>query len=128
MVKAIGADAIYTHREVSHDETKVEEKIEAAMKEEGVDVKYFWGSTLFHIDDLPFKVEDMPTSYGNFKEKVKGLDVRKTIDALDQLKGIPKRGDVEPGEIPSLSDLGFSLSGAMPQVRVPLFYFGYDNI
>ncbi|GMJ09190.1 photolyase/blue-light receptor 2 [Hibiscus trionum] len=115
LAKAIGADAIYAHREVSHDEVKAEEKIEAAMKEEGVEVKYFWGSTLFHVDDLPFKLEDMPSNYGGFKEKVKGLEIRKTIEALDQMKGMPSRGDVETGEIPSLTDLGLNPTATMAQ-------------
>lgn len=116
MAKAVGAEAVYAHREVSRDDVKSEEKIEAAMKEEGVEVKYFWGSTLFHVDDLPFKVEDMPTNYGGFRERVQGLEVRKTIAALDQLKGLPKRGDVEPGEMPSLTDLGVNPSASMAQV------------
>ncbi|XP_065860462.1 blue-light photoreceptor PHR2 [Euphorbia lathyris] len=110
LAKAIGADAIYAHREVSHDEVKAEEKIEAGMKDEGIEVKYSWGSTLYHVDDLPFKLEDMPSNYGGFKEKVQGLDVRKTIAALDQLKGVPSRGDVEAGEIPTLLDLGLNAS------------------
>ncbi|KAK8650672.1 hypothetical protein V6N13_140300 [Hibiscus sabdariffa] len=108
LAKAIGADAIYAHREVSNDEVKAEERVETAMKEEGVEVKYFWGSTLFHVDDLPFKLEDMPTDYGGFKDKVKGLEIRKTIEALDQMKGMPSRGDVEAGDIPSLTDLGLN--------------------
>ncbi|XVE73338.1 hypothetical protein DITRI_Ditri11bG0109600 [Diplodiscus trichospermus] len=115
LAKAIGADAIYAHREVSHDEVKAEEKIEAAMKEEGVEVKYFWGSTLFHVDDLPYKVEDMPSNYGGFREKVKGLEIRKTIEALDQMKGMPSRGDVETGDLPSLTDLGLNPSATMAQ-------------
>ncbi|GMI66595.1 photolyase/blue-light receptor 2 [Hibiscus trionum] len=115
LAKAIGADAIYAHREVSHDEVKAEEKIESAMKEEGVEVKYFWGSTLFHVDDLPFKLEDMPSNYGGFKEKVKGLEIRKTIEALDQMKGMPSRGDVETGDIPSLTDLGLNPTATMAQ-------------
>ncbi|KAK8521857.1 hypothetical protein V6N12_066436 [Hibiscus sabdariffa] len=108
LAKAIGADAIYAHREVSNDEVKAEERVETAMKEEGVEVKYFWGSTLFHVDDLPFKLEDMPTDYGGFRDKVKGLEIRKTIEALDQMKGTPSRGDVEAGDIPSLTDLGIN--------------------
>ncbi|XVF80596.1 hypothetical protein PTKIN_Ptkin15bG0086300 [Pterospermum kingtungense] len=115
LAKAIGADAIYAHREVSHDEVKAEEKIEAPMKEEGVEVKYFWGSTLFHVDDLPFKLEDMPSNYGGFKDKVKGLEIRKTIEALDQIKGLPSRGDVETGDIPSLTDLGLNPTATMTQ-------------
>lgn len=127
LAKAVGADAIYAHREVSHDEVKGEEKIEAAMKEEGVEVKYFWGSTLYHVDDLPFKMEQMPTNYGGFKENVKGLEIRKTIATLDQLRGLPARGDVEAGEIPSLLDLGLSPSATLPQVwfRLAILYFDY---
>lgn len=119
LAKAIGADAVYAHKEVSHDEVKAEEKIETAMKEEGVEVKYFWGSTLYHVDDLPFKLEEMPSNYGGFREKVKGLEIRKTIEALDQLKGIPSRGDVELGEIPSLTDLGLNASATMSQDGKP---------
>ncbi|KAJ7972971.1 Blue-light photoreceptor PHR2 [Quillaja saponaria] len=113
LAKAIGADAVYAHREVSHDEVKAEERIEAAMKEENVEVKYLWGSTLFHVDDLPFKLEDMPSNYGGFREKLEGLDIRKTIEALDELKNLPSRGDVEPGDIPSLMDLGLNPSATM---------------
>ncbi|KAJ6729443.1 CRYPTOCHROME [Salix viminalis] len=108
LAKAIGADAVYAHREVSHDEVKAEEKIEELMKDEGVEVKYFWGSTLYHLDDLPFKLEDMPSNHGGFKEKVQGLEIRKTIETLDQLKGLPSRGDVEPGDVPNLLDLGLN--------------------
>uniref|UniRef100_A0A6M2EG38 Photolyase/cryptochrome alpha/beta domain-containing protein n=1 Tax=Populus davidiana TaxID=266767 RepID=A0A6M2EG38_9ROSI len=108
LAKAIGADAVYAHREVSHDEVKAEEKIEELMKDEGVEVKYFWGSTLYHLDDLPFKLEDMPSNYGGFKEKVQGLEIRKTVETLDELKVLPSRGDVEPGDIPNLLDLGLN--------------------
>jgi deoxyribodipyrimidine photolyase len=132
LAKAVGADAVYAHGEVSHDEVKAEEKIEAAMKEESVEIKYFWGSTLYHLDDLPFKLEDMPANYGGFREKVNGLDVRKTIEALDQVKGMPARGDVEPGDIPSLVDLGLKPSATIGQVGLPFCFsvihgFSYLN-
>ncbi|KAK7269680.1 hypothetical protein RIF29_22414 [Crotalaria pallida] len=115
LAKAIGADAVYCHREVSHEEVKAEERVEAAMKEENVEVKYYWGSTLYHVDDLPFKLEDMPTNYGGFRDKVQKMEIRKSIEALDQLKGLPSRGDVEAGDIPSLSDLGLNPSAALSQ-------------
>ncbi|KHN03717.1 Blue-light photoreceptor PHR2 [Glycine soja] len=102
-------------RLVSHDEAKAEEKVEAAMKEENVEVKYFWGSTLYHVDDLPFQLEDMPSNYGGFRDRVQKLEVRKTIEALDHLKGMPSRGDFELGEIPSLMDLGLNPSATMSQ-------------
>lgn len=123
LAKAVGADAVYAHSEVSHDEVKAEERIEAAMKEENVEVKYMWGSTLYHIDDLPFKLEDMPSNYSGFREKLRGLEVRKTIEVLDQMKGLPSRGDVEPGDIPSLMDLGLNPSATVSQVCVSLLCF-----
>ncbi|RWR94177.1 blue-light photoreceptor PHR2 [Cinnamomum micranthum f. kanehirae] len=119
LAKAVGAEAVYLQREVSRDEVRTEERIEAAMKEEGVEVKYFWGSTLYHLDDLPFKLEEMPSNYGGFKERVKGLEVRKAIKALDQLKGLPARGNVEVGEIPSLTDLGLTPPSTMTQDGKP---------
>ncbi|GMN37977.1 hypothetical protein TIFTF001_007248 [Ficus carica] len=119
LAKEIGADAVFAHREVSHDEARAEEGIEAAMKEENVEVKYFWGSTLYHIEDLPFGLEDMPSNYGGFRERVKGLEVRKTIEALEQMKGLPSRGDVEIGDIPSLADLGINPSATMSQDGKP---------
>ncbi|CAH8266299.1 unnamed protein product [Arabidopsis lyrata] len=124
LAKEIGADAVYAHREVSHDEVKAEGKIESAMKEEGVEVKYFWGSTLYHLDDLPFKIEDLPSNYGAFKDKVHKLEIRKTIAALDQLKSLPSRGDVELGDIPSLLDLGISPTARTSQEGKPTMVGG----
>lgn len=123
LVKAVGADGVYVHREVSHDEVRAEERVEKVMKEENVEVKYFWGSTLYHVDDLPFGLEDMPSNYGGFRDKVKVLEMRKTFEALDQLKGLPKRGDVEPGDIPTLTDLGLNPAATMAQVCVSLVWF-----
>ncbi|EPS71388.1 hypothetical protein M569_03368, partial [Genlisea aurea] len=115
LARSVGADAVYAHREVSHDEVRAEEKIEEAMKDEGVEVKYFWGSTLYHLDDLPFELENMPANYGGFKEKVRGLNVRDTIQCPEKLNSLPKRGDVEAGEIPTLLDLG--LGNSLPATR-----------
>nr|XP_010921660.1 blue-light photoreceptor PHR2 [Elaeis guineensis] len=120
LARAVGADAVYAHREVSHDEVRAEERVAKAMEEEGVEVKYFWGSTLYHMDDLPFELEQMPSNYGGFREKVRGVAVRKTIEALDQIKGLPSRGDVDTGEIPSLVDLGLKPVPTMSQDGKPV--------
>ena len=116
LVRAVGADAVYMHQEVSKDDVQAEERVEKMMEEEGVEVKYFWGSTLYHLEDLPFDLQEMPSNYGGFREKVQSLGVRKTIEALDQIKGIPAKGDVELGEIPTLADLGLSPPASRSQV------------
>ncbi|KAG6488758.1 hypothetical protein ZIOFF_050007 [Zingiber officinale] len=121
LARAVGADAVYAHREVSRDEVRAEERVGKAMEDEGVEVKYFWGSTLHHIDDLPFELEQMPTDYGGLREKMKSVKVRKAIEAPEELRRMPSRGGVEPGEIPSMQDLGFNPAPTMSQDRKPFF-------
>ncbi|XP_062211219.1 blue-light photoreceptor PHR2-like [Phragmites australis] len=116
---AAGAEAVYAHGEVSRDECRAEERVRKAVEKEGVDVKYFWGSTLYHVEDLPFRLEDMPSNYGGFKEAVKGLEVRKVLEAPEEVKCVPMKNVLEPGDIPTLSELGLTAPPAMPQDSKP---------
>ncbi|KAF3787433.1 Blue-light photoreceptor [Nymphaea thermarum] len=124
LARNVGAEAVFAHREVAHEEVKTEAAVEAALAEEGVETKWFWGSTLFHLDDLPFKLEEMPANYGGFRDKVKNVKVRKTIEASDRLKGLPvSNEDIEPGRIPTLTDLGLnpiSSQGGKPAANASL--------
>ncbi|XP_076915844.1 blue-light photoreceptor PHR2-like [Bidens hawaiensis] len=108
LAKQVGAEAVYMHREVSNDEIKSEAKVETLLKDQGVEVKAFWGSTLYNVEDLPFQLDEMPTNYAGFKEKVKGVKVRSVINVVDQMKGLPSCGNVDVGELPSLADFGIT--------------------
>jgi deoxyribodipyrimidine photolyase len=121
LAKAIGADGLYAHQEVSGSDVEEEKKVACALESEGVDVKYFWGNTLFHVDDLPFKVKDTPNTYTAFCESVGKVSIRKAIEAPEQLKGLPIRGNVEPGEIPSLAELGVKSSSSSSQKKVFMY-------
>ncbi|KAJ3683698.1 hypothetical protein LUZ60_013925 [Juncus effusus] len=115
LAKEVGADGVFAHHEVSRDEVKTEEKVQKALEKQGIEIKYFWGSTLYHLEDLPFELDQMPTNYGGFRERVSAITVRKVITAPDQFKGVPARGGVEPGEIPTLAELGVSGPPAVTQ-------------
>ncbi|KAL6593892.1 hypothetical protein ACP70R_048793 [Stipagrostis hirtigluma subsp. patula] len=115
LARAAGAEAVYAHGEVSRDECRAEERVRKAVEKEGVDVKYFWGSTLYHVEDLPFRLEDMPSNYGGFKEAVKGLEVRKVLEAPEEVKCVPMKNVLEPGDIPTLGELGLTAPPAMAQ-------------
>jgi hypothetical protein len=117
LARAAGAEAVYAHGEVSRDECRAEENVSKAIEKEGVEVKYFWGSTLYHLDDLPFRLDDMPSNYGGFREAVKGLEVRKVLDAPEEVKCVPMKNVLEPGDIPTLGELGLSAPPAMAQVK-----------
>ncbi|KAG0626041.1 hypothetical protein M758_2G098100 [Ceratodon purpureus] len=115
LAKSVGAEALYAHQEVTHEELQAEERVAAALQEKGVETKYFWGSTLYHLEDLPFDLEDMPSNYGGFRAKVQNLTIRDPIEAPQQLKGLPACGNVNPGRIPSLQELGFNSAANLRQ-------------
>ncbi|XP_062215641.1 blue-light photoreceptor PHR2-like [Phragmites australis] len=119
LARAAGAEAVYAHGEVSRDDCRAEESVRKAAEKEGVDVKYFWGSTLYHVEDLPFRLEDMPSNYGGFREAVKGLEVRKVLEAPEEIKCVPMKNVLDPGDIPTLSELGLTAPPAMAQDSKP---------
>lgn len=106
LARAAGADALYAHQEVTREELQTEEKVAAALKEVGVETKLFWGSTLYHVEDLPFGLHSMPTNYGGFKDAVASVKVRPLAETPKRLKAMPARGNVDPGSIPTLQELG----------------------
>jgi hypothetical protein len=52
-------------------------------------LQVFWGGTLFHVDDLPFKLSSMPPNYSDFRQALRGRDVRQPVEAPAQIKGLP---------------------------------------
>jgi deoxyribodipyrimidine photo-lyase len=77
-----------------------------------------WGSTLHHLDDLPYNPKEyLPHIYGKFREKQAGVKVRPLVDA-------PKKGELVLPKVtckviseatvflPSLENFGFSKSEA----------------
>jgi deoxyribodipyrimidine photolyase len=123
LARTIGAEAVYANQEVSSEELKCESKVSAAMAEEGIDAKFFWSSTLFHIEDLPFKLDGMPSTYSAFRESVRKLEVRKAMETPKKLAGLPSLGGVELGEIPTLQQLGLRPVPAQKQVFLSPSFF-----
>eukprot|EP00271_Cylindrocystis_brebissonii_P020429 TRINITY_DN6759_c0_g1_i1.p1 TRINITY_DN6759_c0_g1~~TRINITY_DN6759_c0_g1_i1.p1 ORF type:complete len:558 (-),score=118.63 TRINITY_DN6759_c0_g1_i1:627-2300(-) len=111
LAKQVGAEAVYAHQETTKEETQAEKDLTAALKEEGMESKFFWGSTLYHVDDLPFaSLAEMPTSYAAFKDLTRAVKVRDVADSPQSLKAFPAQGRVEVGDIPTPQDLGVSVS------------------
>lgn len=95
---------VYHHREVAYEETAVSELVEAALWKIKLNLKHFIGHTLYHKEDLPFPIKDIPDSFAVFKKKVeRDSEVRQCQPTPDRID-LPEH--VEPGDIPSLEDLG----------------------
>ncbi len=97
---------VYHHREVAFEETAVSEQVEAALWKMKINLKHFIGHTLYHKEDLPFPIKDIPDSFTTFRKKVeRDSTVRPCIATPERIE-VP--AVTEAGELPSLADLGLT--------------------
>jgi deoxyribodipyrimidine photo-lyase len=95
---------VYHHREVAYEETGISELVETALWKIKLNLKHFIGHTLYHKEDLPFPIKDIPDSFAVFKKKVeRDSTVRPCIGTPETIC----TPDIsEAGELPTLRDLG----------------------
>nr|WP_067059494.1 DASH family cryptochrome [Mucilaginibacter sp. L294] len=95
---------VYHHREVAPDETDVSERVEAALWKMKLNLRHFIGHTMYHKEDLPFPIKDIPDSFVTFKKKVeRDSTVRPSVVSPEYIN-VPEIADA--GELPTLTDLG----------------------
>ena len=106
LVDQLEIGAVYYHAEVTTEEKTVEKKLGSILKEQNVSFKSFWGSTLIHLEDLPFgDIEKLPDLFTHFRKQVEAnLTIREVFPTPDRLPTIPE--DIDIGEIPNLARLG----------------------
>ncbi|HEY4197496.1 MAG TPA: DASH family cryptochrome [Mucilaginibacter sp.] len=97
---------VYHHREVAFEETRVSEEVEAALWKIKLNLKHFIGHTLYHKEDLPFPIKDIPDSFAVFKKKVeRDSQVRPCIETPE---AINTPAITDAGTILTLTDLGLT--------------------
>src|ERR1700744_1154275 len=95
---------VYHHREVAYEETQISEDVEAALWKIKLNLKHFIGHTLYHKEDLPFPIKDIPDSFATFKKKIeRDSNIRPCADTPGQIN-TPTITDA--GELPTLQQLG----------------------
>ncbi len=96
---------VYHHREVASEETRVSADVENALWRLKINLKHFIGHTLYHKEDLPFPINNIPDVFSSFRKKIeRDSSVRKCTDSPGAFS-IPPH--LETGELPSMADLGF---------------------
>jgi len=96
-------DAIYAHKEPAWEEIQEEEKLGSLLKQK-VEIKYFWGKTLFHVNDLPFDYQKTPDVFSNFRKKnEKYGKVRPLFPKPEKING----SETIESDIPDIESLGF---------------------
>ncbi|KAK3268443.1 Myosin-3 [Cymbomonas tetramitiformis] len=106
---APGSTVLY-QTEVNSEEAGVERRVAKSLKAKKVAVEPRWGSTLYHLDDLPLRKDlaDLPDVFTPFKNIVeKKCTPRRTVAS-------PKKGALPLAQVPgldftpTLQDLGLS--------------------
>lgn len=116
IAKQIEAQAVYYHREVTSEELAVETALETALNSIHVSAKPFWGHTLYHPNDLPFEINEIPELFTSFRKQVEqSATVYEIFPAPQCLREFP---DLEPGNLPTLSDLGLEAPERDPRAQI----------
>ncbi|MDX2244513.1 MAG: DASH family cryptochrome [Leptolyngbyaceae cyanobacterium bins.302] len=123
LAQQLGVTAVYYHEEVTSEEIRVEDALERALKSMGVELQAFWGHTLYHPDDLPFDLRNIPELFTTFRKQVeKSATVNPTFATPSKLPPLP---ECDRGEMPQLADLG--LDAPMFDPRAVLKFAGGET-
>ena len=95
---------VYFSAEVTSEELAVEKKLVKSLAKIGVKVNNFWGATLYHPDNLPFSIREIPELFTTFRKQVeKKGDIERLFPTPEKLPQLPA---IELGDLPTLEDLG----------------------
>lgn len=99
-----GAKAVFASKEVTTEEIRIEQKIETQLFKVGCKLDLYWQATLYHLDDLPFPIKNLPDIYTQFRKEIeRGTKIRCQFSSPQKLA----QHDVNSEALPTLADLGF---------------------
>ncbi|RCH54978.1 DASH family cryptochrome [Mucilaginibacter hurinus] len=114
---------VYHHREVAFEETTISENVETALWKIKLNLKHFIGHTLYHKEDLPFPIRDIPDSFAAFRKKVERDSTVRPVTGGPERIVTPQISDAGP--IPALADLG--LDKPLDDPRATLHFTGGET-
>jgi len=125
LVQTLNIDSVYFHREATAEEIAVEKALKKALKPMKITVKSYWGATLYHPDDLPYSLAELPELFTNYRKSVekKNIDIRDIFAKPQQLNPLPN--NIDKGRIPNIQDLG--LEDVQPDSRGVLTFRGGET-
>ncbi|MEL7534918.1 MAG: DASH family cryptochrome [Bacteroidota bacterium] len=117
------AGGVFTHQEVTDEEVAVEAALEKRLFAEGIGLEMYWGSTLYHLSDLPMPIRSLPEIFTTFRKQVeKFAPVRETIPTPEHIAS-PSFSNV--GELPTLEALGLERTAC--DARAVLAFSGGES-
>ncbi|WP_296704562.1 DASH family cryptochrome, partial [Algoriphagus sp.] len=99
--------AIYFSKEVTAEERNVDNALESSAWAKGIVTESFWQSTLYHKDDLPFPVNQLPEVFTQFRKSVEKMSEIRDEYPIPISISYPGTDVIfSSGEIPKLNQFG----------------------
>jgi deoxyribodipyrimidine photo-lyase len=103
IVQEYKATKVFAKREVSYEEKQTETRVQEELFKLKCELKTFSTSTLYHAEDLPFSIKDIPDVFTNFRKKTeKDAIIRVSFDEPKEIKS----PEIKPINLPTLQELG----------------------
>ncbi|MGJ1197746.1 deoxyribodipyrimidine photo-lyase [Sphingobacterium spiritivorum] len=116
---------VFHHREVASRETMISENVETALWKLKINLKHFIGHTLYHKEDLPFPIRDIPNDFMVFKKKIeRESTVRQPFPTPEVMVTHPH---LEKTTIPTLEELGYTAEEIQTANNNPIHLRGGED-
>lgn len=122
IVKQYNANKVVAKREVAFEEKRKEALVQEALFKIKCELETFSTSTLYHAEDLPFSIKNIPDVFTNFRKQTeKEAQIRPAFETPIKIKS----PQIEPVLIPSIEELGLSFQSI--DSRAAIVFKGGEN-
>ncbi len=105
LVHEYKAQKVFAKREVAFEEKQIEKKVQSELFKLRCELETFSTSTLYHAEDLPFSIKDIPDVFTNFRKKTeKDYEIRPPFEVPTKMNS----PEIPPLELPTLEALGLT--------------------
>lgn len=122
LVKLYGASKVFAKKEVAYEEKQQELEVEKEIFKLNATLHTFSTSTLYHAQDLPFSLKDIPDVFTTFRKK---LEIESKIRQLFKAPKNILSPNIPAIELPTLAQLG--LKEINPDKRAAINFKGGET-
>jgi deoxyribodipyrimidine photo-lyase len=102
IVKEYKAQKVFAKREVAFEEKQTEKLVQTELFKLRCELETFSTSTLYHAEDLPFSIKDIPDMFTSFRKKTeKEAKIRSAFDKPQQINS----PEIPVLQLPTLKEL-----------------------
>lgn len=123
VAKQLGVQKVYAKKEVAFEEKELEEAVEKELWKANCTLEKYSTSTLYHAQDLPFSIKDIPDTFTAFRNKTeKEASIRNCFPSPDSISS----PTISALKLPTVEQLGLPVVQSDPR-RAHAFHGGETN-